>query len=307
MDARVFRWRLDAVSRDFARRKTLDWNDSPRSSADTSAVDVGNIGSSIFAMASIRFFYSTSHSRMAPLGCTRPVALGRESIALDQQSVNRRVRYLRPHQVAAYYASRGLHRPLEFHAFHALRLVPRTGPAAPPSPSDLEVGFVGPDVLRRAASDRAAGLDPAEVDAALERGEECFGAWSSGVLVSHAWFAPGWTHLRSGVFVRFDAPYAYCRWAFTRPEHRGRCLHGAIKRRALDAFARRGIRGVLSFVDVVNFESLNSAARVGCRRVGLLLTYVLAGRRAVWASPGCMALELRIAIPGKGYPEADAM
>jgi GNAT superfamily N-acetyltransferase len=202
------------------------------------------------------------------------------------------IRHLRPHQALILLASRALRRFLDVDLYYAMWLAPDTAlETARPLP-ELELGLVDVGRLQLAAADAGSGLSWAYVEAALQRREECYGAFLSGVLVSYAWFSPGRAHLVADLFVTFDPACAYSRWAFTRPEHRGRGLYQAVKRHALAAYVRRGRRGILSLVKAVNFESLNSAAAVGCRRRGLLVTTRLAGRVGIWASAGCRAFGL---------------
>jgi hypothetical protein len=137
--------------------------------------------------------------------------------------------------------------------------------------------------LRQEAAVAGNGLQPADVEHRIDAGEECFGAYIGKVLASHLWFSSSPAHLKDKVFVRFDPAFAYSRWAFTRVEHRGKHLHALCKQKALEAYAARGRRGILSVVDAWNFPSLNAAAQAGCVRTG----WMAMTAKSVWTSESC--------------------
>ena len=206
----------------------------------------------------------------------------------------RSVRHLSAGQLVARYAYRGVNRLVDVKLYHGLCLRPE-GAREPPPPSVMvEYRCVAPERLREEAADPQSGLLAEDLEAALADGEECFGAFIGDVLASYLWFSPSRAHLQGNVFVRFDPAFAYSRWAFTRTSYRGLRLNALCKRRALDVFSTRGKRGILSVVSAINFDSLKSATRVGSERVGLLGAASVVGARAVWASAGCKAPDLRL-------------
>jgi hypothetical protein len=207
--------------------------------------------------------------------------------------------YLRPGQVVARYALRGAQQLSGFNLFRGLCLTQQSVRALP-TLSGVEYRFVEPERLRQEAALADSGIQPGEVERQIDAGEECFGAFIGNELVSQLWFSSDSAHLKDEVFVHFNPAFAYSRWAFTRAEHRGKHLHALCKLKALEAYAARGRRGILSVVEAWNFPSLNAAAQAGCVRTG----WMALAAKSVWTSEGCrrqgMWLEGR---PGTG-PDA---
>lgn len=190
--------------------------------------------------------------------------------------------HLRPSQVIARYAFRGLYRMTGAELLHGLCLTENTARLHAPS-VDVDYRFVDADRLRREAGAEGSGLTLEDVERQLAAGEECFGAFVGDVLASYVWFSPGPAHLAGRIFVHFDPSYALSRWAFTRKDHRGLHLHPLCKQKALEVYTARGRRGILSVVHAWNFPSLNAAAQLGCVRVG----YMGTAHGRFWTSKRC--------------------
>jgi hypothetical protein len=190
--------------------------------------------------------------------------------------------HMSPGEVAARYTLRGVQRVSGFNLFHGLCLTEKSARALP-GISGVEYRFVEPERLRQEAGIAGNGLQAGEVESRIDAGEECFGAFIGKVLVSQLWFSSDCAHLKDKVFVHFDPAFAYSRWAFTRVEHRGKHLHALCKQKALEAYAARGRRGILSVVDAWNFSSLKAAAQAGCVRTG----WMAMTAKRVWTSEGC--------------------
>lgn len=201
---------------------------------------------------------------------------------MTRDGIRRALAHLRPGQIIAHCAFRGLHGITGIALFRGLCLTEKSLVVLAPQ-SEVECRFVDIDRLRREATVSGSGLQPEEVERLLNAGEECFGAFVDGVLASYLWFSPGPAHLENQAFVHFDPAFAYSRWAFTRNDQRGKRLHALCKQGALKAYAMRGRRGILSVVRASNFPSLNAAAQVGCVRIGWMGTT----SGTVWASDGC--------------------
>jgi hypothetical protein len=214
---------------------------------------------------------------------------------MNRDELNRALAHLRPRQIIGRYALRGVHRLTGFALFRGLCLTEKSVRLLAPS-VDVDCRFVEPDRLRREATVAGSGLQPEEVERLLNAGEECFGVFVAGLLASHLWFSPSPAHLENRVFVHFDPAFAYSRWAFTRDDHRGKRLHALCKQKALEMYAARGRRGILSVVHMWNFPSLNAAAQVGCVRVGWMGTTP----GTVWTSEGCRRLGMWL----EGSPSA---
>lgn len=213
---------------------------------------------------------------------------------MDFGVLRQKLATLGPHQVLGHYAYGGLNRVFPLDLVRAFCLGPGDVRFFAPLPDDVRCERLDEAGLRREAEVSGSGLSISDVESCLASGEECFGVFVDGVLASHAWYASRPARLRPGVNVSFDSRYAYSRWAFTRPEYRGRALHALGKRYALERYVAAGRSGILATVNIANFESLNSAARLGSRPVGLMLAATLGGRSLLWASTGCRPYGIRL-------------
>ena len=206
---------------------------------------------------------------------------------MDWSVLRTKLDTLGPTQVVAYYVYQGLNRFLPIDLVRGFCLTPGDVEVPLRTQGNERCQLLSPDEVMREARSAASGITPEDAAANLAVGEECFGVFVDGELASHAWYSERACPLRSGIHVRFDPRYAYSRWAYTRPEYRGRGLHALGKRHALRHYAAQGRLGVLSTVKATNFESLHSAKRQGSRAVGWLFAATLGRRDVLWASAGC--------------------
>jgi GNAT superfamily N-acetyltransferase len=213
----------------------------------------------------------------------------REAVARQPSSFNVVARRL----AGGHLLYRGLQRTGLMHIERALCLTPDLMRRPIADSPRLRWEALAPGTLEREAG-AGGGLAPADVAAALERGDWCVGVFDGADLVSHCWFTTRPARLCPGLAVRFDPAWAYGYWAFTRPDQRGRGLHALGKGHALDLAVARGLRGLLSAVRADNAPSLRSAARLGCRRVGSLVALGPPRRRWAWVTPGCRPYGLRL-------------
>jgi GNAT superfamily N-acetyltransferase len=208
---------------------------------------------------------------------------------------------LGPSQLVAYYLYQGLNRLFPIDLVRAFCLTPADVVVPLETQGNERCRLLHPDEVMRETGTPASGITKEDAAANLAIGEECIGVYVDGTLASHAWYSGRACALRSGIHVRFDPRYAYSRWAFTRPEYRGRGLHALGKRHALEHYAARGRLGILSTVKAVNFESLRSADRQGSRPVGVMLAASVGGRNLLWASAGCRAYGMGLtSVAGPG-------
>ena len=158
-------------------------------------------------------------------------------------------------------------------------------------------GFLDEAALRRAvknAADPADDMDEAFIEAALAKGDRCYGALDGDVLVSHGWYSTVPTHLSDDLVLHFDRAYTYMYKGYTRPAYRGRRLHGIGMAGAMKAYATEGKRGLVSYVESTNFSSLRSCYRMGYRDFGRILCVLSAGRYVTHATAGCGAYGFRL-------------
>jgi hypothetical protein len=175
-------------------------------------------------------------------------------------------------------------------------------------------GFVERDELVRCFSSARKDLDTAFLSQALDKGDRCFGAFEGDTLVSYGWYSTQPTAVDDRLELSFDSAYAYMYKGFTVPSHRGQRLHGIGMAKALEAYAREGKKGLVSYVEATNFASLKSCERLGYREFGKVACMRVGGRTVIRATRGCAAyrfelLERAAALPvilGARASSADA-
>jgi GNAT superfamily N-acetyltransferase len=123
--------------------------------------------------------------------------------------------------------------------------------------------------LHHAAQDADLDLTLEFIAEAMQRTDECFGAYEHDLLVSYVWRACEWAPHMKTLAVRIAAPYSYTYKVFTRAAYRGRgvwpALSAATNRRCLE----RGRGRIIGFVEINNFSSLVSTRKLNARRVGI--------------------------------------
>ena len=94
--------------------------------------------------------------------------------------------------------------------------------------------------------------------------------------------------------LHFAPGYVYQYKGFTVPAHRGQRLHAIGKTRALRHYLSKGYRGLLSYVESTNFESLKSNDRMGYETFGSIYVVRLFGRYLAFSTPGCRRYQFRL-------------
>jgi hypothetical protein len=137
-------------------------------------------------------------------------------------------------------------------------------------------------------------MSVAFIDQALKRGDECFGIFDGPKLVSLGWYSNQPTELSDTLTLCFDRAWMYMYKGYTLQSHRGKRLHGIGMSKALVAYAKRGARGLISYVRSTNFQSLRSTERMGYRIFGEIYIAEAIGRPLIYATPGCAAYDFRV-------------
>ena len=168
-----------------------------------------------------------------------------------------------------------------------------------PDPAFLDcpgysAGFLPAKRLRAAAANPATELPDRFIDQALLRGDECYGICDGEKLASYGWYAKGRTPISSELDVVFKAGYVYMYKGFTSDDYRGQRLHAIGMTRALQHYLDAGYRGIVSYVESTNFDSLKSCFRMGYQVFGSVYVVRMFGHYFAWASPGCDAFEFRV-------------
>jgi hypothetical protein len=129
---------------------------------------------------------------------------------------------------------------------------------------------------------------------ALDKGDECYGIFDAGRMVSFGWYSNQPTHISDGLVLHFHPSWVYMYKGFTHRDYRGKRLHGIGMSLALRAYTERGSRGLISYVKSNNFQSLRSIERMGYRIFGDIYLARVMGRAVTWSTPGCKAYGFRL-------------
>lgn len=171
----------------------------------------------------------------------------------------------------------------------------------PPGPDPrFEFRFLSPNELATFAHDPAHELDSEFVVRASLGHDVCFAALDGSRLASYGWFALGCIEREHcEVAMSYPAHVAYSYKGFTHPEYRGRGLYAAVKRRALDALAARGVTTMVSSINWTTWASLRSNDRIGYRKLGRMVLIEIRGRQWAKWPRGHNGLDIRFG------PQAD--
>jgi ribosomal protein S18 acetylase RimI-like enzyme len=137
--------------------------------------------------------------------------------------------------------------------------------------SPSRAAWLGREELAAHALDPELDLSQAFIDETLDKGHVVAGIVEDGRLVSYEVFAFEPTVIPEGLVVTFPPPFAYAYKAFTRPDARGRGLHGEVTRFAARGFAAESMRGMVAYVRAINHASLTAFRRLGFQTVGYAL------------------------------------
>lgn len=172
-------------------------------------------------------------------------------------------------------------------------------------PKTYTAGFLSEAQLRAFAADPANEMSEAFLDAALGKGDECYAILDGANLAAYGWYATTPTPVGAPELqLHFRADYVYMYKGFTDPRYRGQRLHAIGMTRALREYRGRGLRGIVSYVESVNFDSLKSCFRMGYRVFGSIYLVRLFRRYLAFSSPGCEPFAFRVVIGQYTAPRA---
>lgn len=172
-----------------------------------------------------------------------------------------------------------------------------------PDPAFLECPYqpmlLDDAALRRFARDPANELSPEFIDEATARGDQCYAICDGDRLAAYGWYAFGATPIGlPGVLLRYSAGYVYMYKGFTHTDYRGQRLHAVGMTRALQHYLSKGFKGIVSYVESINFDSLKSCFRMGYSVFGTVYVVKAFGRYLSFSTPGCSKYEFRVERAG---------
>ncbi len=161
-------------------------------------------------------------------------------------------------------------------------------------------GFLPAKALQDYANDPATELSPRFVADACGGGDQCYAICDGEKLAAYGWYSTRPTSIGlPGLVLHFAPGYVYMYKGFTDSRYRGQRLHATGMTRALEHYLARGFRGIVSYVESSNFDSLKSCYRMGYRVFGSIVLVRLFGRYFAFSTPGCKAFGFRVrrAVP----------
>jgi hypothetical protein len=151
--------------------------------------------------------------------------------------------------------------------------------------------------MRPYTKNKENGLTDAFLDEVIAKGDRCFAFFDGEVLTSYGWYSTQPTRLTeisNSLVLSFDPTYVYMYNGFTLPKYRGQRLHALGMAAALEAYAKEGHKGLVSYVDSSNFASLKSCSRMGFRTFGHVVLLKVGKQYLCRATPGCKEYDFRV-------------
>lgn len=150
------------------------------------------------------------------------------------------------------------------------------------------------DNLLAAARDPEFGLVPADIDAALARGDICAAAFEGDRMVSYVWRSFSSARYGDDLWVEIQKPYRYGYKGFTQPEYRGRHIQNTVALFTDALCVARGHTHSLSLIETHNFASIISEQRRHSEVVGWVGYLKIFGRTYPFRSPGARRTGIRM-------------
>jgi hypothetical protein len=187
-------------------------------------------------------------------------------------------------------------------------VVSRPAPEFLHCPDGFRGLFLSPELLQRYAADPANDLSQSFVEDALAKGDECYAVCDGEALAAYGWYSLHPTRIDPpNLLLRVHRDYVYMYKSFTPARYRGRRLHAFGLTQALAFYLSRDFKGVVSYVESTNFNSLRSCARIGFATFGSIWVSRLFGRPVQLASPGCRRIGFQIrAAPSVRAPSTSS-
>ena len=171
----------------------------------------------------------------------------------------------------------------------------RPDPAFLLCPESYRAGFLPPELLRAFAERPETEMSPQFVEQTAAKGDECFAICDGDTLAAYGWYSTQPTPTGTpGMLLHFSGAYVYMYKGFTDTRYRGQRLHAIGMTLALQHYLGRGYRGLVSYVESTNFDSLKSCFRMGYRQFGSVYMLRIFGRTLAWSSPGCAPFSFRV-------------
>ncbi len=163
-------------------------------------------------------------------------------------------------------------------------------------PPQYTCGFLSQTQLRNYAQDPENEMGADFLSEALNKGDRCYAILDGDKLAAYSWYSHQQTRIDpADIILDFDPHYVYMYKGLTKPEYRGQRLYLIGMNRALQWFLQRSdVRGMISYVESTNFESLRACKRLGSQIFGSTYLLRLMGRYLLLATPSCRQYGFRL-------------
>jgi len=196
------------------------------------------------------------------------------------------------------FAIRAIQRVIDFKVLRAM-CITVVVPGFLELPTGMTADFLDRETLRRMTAEAKYDLTAEFLDDALAKGDECYAIVDGAEPAAYGWYAHSPTRMSDGMLVQFDPAYVYMYKGLTLDAYRGRRLHAIGMTRALAAYRARGFKGLVSYIESDNLNSLKSAYRMGYVDFGRVFIIRMWGRLVTFRTPGCAAFGFGIAPPSR--------
>ena len=185
--------------------------------------------------------------------------------------------------------------------------VDRADPAYLACPESYKPGFLPARSLQDYAKDPAAQMSARFVEDAVDSGDQCYAICDGDKLAAYGWYSTRPTPVGvPELLLHFAPEYVYMYKGFTDSRYRGKRLHAIGMTRALEHYLGKGYRGIVSYVESTNFDSLKSCFRMGYRVFGSVFLVRIFGRHFAFSTPGCKPFGFAVRRVAKGAAPGSA-
>jgi hypothetical protein len=149
-------------------------------------------------------------------------------------------------------------------------------------------GFLKDAEVIMHSEDAANELPAAFLQEAMKKGDKCYAITDRDGLAGYGWYSdqPTETDIKKLSFT-FDSSYMYMYKGLTKKNYRGQRLHAIGMSWALQRSQELGYKGLVSYVEANNFDSLKSCYRMGYKKVGSILVLNIFGKNILYHSKSC--------------------
>ena len=166
--------------------------------------------------------------------------------------------------------------------------IERVDPAFVRCPEPYTSMFLTEETLRRFARDPESNMSESFLEEALSKGDACYAILDGATLAAYGWYSTKPSRIDPpDLILKFSPDYVYMYMGFTHPRYRGQRLHAIGMTLALRHYLARGFKGLVSYVESNNFDSLKSTVRMGYAVFGSIYALTAFGRTFTHLSRGC--------------------